>query len=322
MSLVLPWLSLLLCSILAGASYPVIRYLVTIISPADLVALTFIPATIISFILIPAFFGKTFMEVVKKDWWLFLFLGALSIFGFQYVVNYVVTVLPSGAASLIVNTWPILTIIMGSIFLGERMTTGKVSGTLIAFAGTVVLIIFGAQREAGTHDISAAEWMRYSLITLLCPVTAATVTTISRWYLTRNNSNNEKASPALYALLMRLPTGFMVLTFWKPSEFAIDSSVNPDMRIFIVLVLIVIISRVFGFLLWNWALQRIEAGNTAIFSYIQAIFAISIARFVFGETIGPATSWGAAFIIVGVVVANLDKWKKPVKPSDLPMKPD
>jgi drug/metabolite transporter (DMT)-like permease len=293
-----------------------------VISPADLVALTFIPASIISLIMIPLLFRRTVTGVLRHHWWLFLGLALISILGFQYIINYVETVLPSGVTSLIVNTWPILTVILGSVFLDEKMTTSKVTGTLIAFVGIVVLVMFGAEREASSHDITASEWVHYSLITLLCPVSAAVITTISRWYLTRDSENGENADPVLYALLLRLPTGFIVLTFWRPPEFFESIPAIPSVSLFLVLVLLVIASRVFGFWLWNWALQRIEAGNTAIFSYIQALFALVIARIWLNELIGPAISWATAAIILGVLIANWEKWREPVKPGDLPMKQD
>ena len=85
------------------------------------------------------------------------------------------------------RTWPVMTIFTASLLIGEQLTVKKVMGALLAFAGVAAIVILGADTQAAELDISAGQWVRYSLILLIAPVSAAVVTVISRWYLNRND---------------------------------------------------------------------------------------------------------------------------------------
>jgi len=315
---ILPWLALLFTAMLGGSSFPIIRYMMGYITPMDLLALTFIPATIIALVLLPLLYGKKVLKAIKKDWWFFLLQGGLVVFGFHLLVNYVETVLPASATALIVGTWPIVTVIFGWLFIGEKLERRKVAGCLIAFAGAGALILIGSGEEAAKMDIPATTWVTFTLLGLLAPLAGAGVTIASRWYMTRGGWDNGTADPVMYTLLIRLPTGLMALVFWRGEGLQEAVSETPSVLIFWLLIALLAFSRTGGFMLWNWALKQIEAGSTAIFSYMGTVFSLVFSAVLLGEHIGVGTMIGAAGIITGVVVANLDKWKKGV-PKHAPL---
>ena len=306
---ILPWLALLFCSILGGSSYPITRYIVGYISPVDLAALTFIPASIVAVIMLATIFRKSVRTVVAPRWWLWLILAVVSLFGFQLNMNIVSEVLPSSVVALIVSTWPVLTLLLGAIFLRERATPLKITGSFIALAGAAILIVAGAESEAARYDITSAQWIRYSILTLMCPLTAAAVTVASRHFLTKGFGKDGPPHPVLYAVSMRLPTGFLILFLFRPHTLVESFPEFPNLALAVTLIVLLASARTFGFWLWNWALQRVEASSAAIFTYFQFVFALIIARSFLGEPLTFVTILAAGTIVVGVVVANWNAWR-------------
>lgn len=300
-----------------GSSYPIIRYMMGYISPMDLLAITFIPATVFALILLPILYNRKVLTVIKRYWWFFLLNGSAVLFGFHYMVNYIETIMPAAATTLIVSIWPIITVWFGAIFLRESVSPAKVIGAFIAFAGAAVLILYGARSEASAYELTSSEWIRYSVVSLIIPLVAAGVTIASKWFLTHSGYENGRVDTVMYSLLMRLPTGFMILALWKPSAFIENVQSVPNMTLFILLVTVLATGRTGGFMLWNWALKQIEAGNTAIFSYMGTLISVIASWLFLNEQIGVPTVIALVGIFSGVVIANHEKWRKDV-PKDTP----
>jgi len=67
-----------------------------------------------------------------------------------------------------------------------------------------------------------------------------------------------------------------------------------------------------GYLLWNWALERVEAPRLAVFVNIQPLVGALLGVLVLHETLTVYTVAGGLLILLGVHVAVLAKRSKHV----------
>ena len=305
-----PWLVLLFVSLMASGSFVMIKYLNGFVTPVELFLLRFLPASIAAIILILIFYRKASMEIAPRYWWYFLGREFIAVMGFHFTLIYAESVLPAGASAMVVGAWPVMTIFIAWPFLGEKMTIRKIGGALLAFAGVALVVILGAEEEASSYNISPSTWIRYSLILLIAPLSAAIVTVISRWYLNRNDGS-ELPDSIVFALFCRAPSGLFALLLYlvfKPSEpLTVTLSGLPNL-FWILVGVLSLYNTLFGFWLFNWALQRIEAGNVASFNYIQTLFALLIAWVFLAEPLNWVKVTGAIAIVAGVLITNLGRW--------------
>ena len=301
MSRFIPWIVLLGVSIAWGGAFTAIRYLVQYVSAEDLLVWRFIPTSIMVIILILGWHRKEFARSLPRLWWLFLVLGALWLFGYHFTLNLGETVLPAAPAGVIISTYPIFTVFLAAIFLGESLTKWKVAGGLIGFAGTALLMFAGGSGEGSGLDLSVGMWIKYSLITLIAPIIVAFHTIIIRPYLT-GKGGREPVSTFVINYGYMAPTGFMVLPLMH-SGMVSDATTFP-VGFWLWLGFLVVLCTLLANIGYFWALQRIEAGPVSISTYLIPLFSIGYAHIFLGESIGLYT-WIAAFcIIVGVIIAG------------------
>ncbi len=308
MSRAFPWLVLLFVSVMAGVAYVFIKYLVGYVAPVDLLMLQFVPVSIVSLVLIFLFYRATAGKVVRRYWWFFIVREALAVLGFQLALLYGESVLPAGIAAMIVGIWPVITVLIALPILGERLTARKLAGGLVAFAGAAAVVHLGARGEAAMHQVSPEQWIAYSLLLLLAAVSAALVTVMTRWFLSRSDESEEIDS-FLFTLLARSPGGFFALIVYllvPHSGFLVDRLAEAPTLFWVLLGVLVFYNSLIGFWLWNWTLQRLQAGNVASFTYVQTFFAVLVAWIFLAEGLSLLKILGVIAIVGGVFIANVE----------------
>lgn len=305
-----PWLVLLFVSLMASGAFVMIKYLNGFVTPVELFLLRFLPASITAIILIAVFYRRAVMEIVPRFWWYFLVRELIAVMGFHYTLIYSESVLPAGASALVVGAWPVMTLFVAWPILGEKITPRKIGGALLAFAGVALVVLIGAEKEASLYDISPEKWIRHSLILLIAPFSASVVTAISRWYLNRGDEK-ELPDAFVFALFCRAPAGLYAILLYlllRPSEPLTVTLSGLPALFWILVIILSLYNTLFGFWLFNWALQRIEAGNVASFTYIQTLFALIIAWIFLDEPLNWVKVVGAIAIVTGVLITNVGRW--------------
>jgi drug/metabolite transporter (DMT)-like permease len=303
-----PWLVMIFVSLMASATFVMIKYLLDYVSPFDLLLLQFAPVSIFCLSMIAIFYRREALAMFKSYWWYFILREALAVIGYQITLDISETVLPAGVSAIIVGIWPVLTIFLAASFLGEKLTLRKLVGGMVAFIGATSVIVIGAASQTPLHDITSNQWLRYSLLLLIAPVSAAVVTLMSRWYMSLGKCPGGTNS-ILFTFVCRSPGGFFALIAWAlthPTRYFIASLMASPALFWILIAIFAFYNSLIGFWLWNWALRRIQAGSVASFSYVQTLFTLVIAWIFLGEDLGLLKIMGAAAIVIGVLIANID----------------
>jgi drug/metabolite transporter (DMT)-like permease len=61
---------------------------------------------------------------------------------------------------------------------------------------------------------------------------------------------------------------------------------------------------VFAFVIWFWALQRMEASQVSSFTYLVPLFGVSFSQVILGEPITLALIIGGTILLSGVYIIN------------------
>lgn len=299
---------LLAVSAIWGAAFPIIKYLVGFVSPLDLLVLRFVPTSIICGIWVALFQRKKVWAIYRRYPWIFLGLSVAWIIMYHMMLNVGETVLPAGVASLIIAIYPVFTIAFAAILRIERLTWLRGLGGLVALGGTALLTILGATREAELIHVTSGQWISFSLITLVAPITAAMTTLVTSHFLSGNNNGRERIDSYTMTLAYMAPSGVFALVFFRP-ELMVRLHTVP-IGFWLALGGLVFFCTILSHFGWFWSLQHIEAGPAATSTYIIPIFSLAYARIWLGESITVSTVIAAATILAGIVIAESGDFRK------------
>lgn len=196
-------------------------------------------------------------------------------------------------ASVISTISPILALIMSAIFLKEKLTSMKITGVLLGFAGAIILTLYG--KSLRTEDnillgntlifINATSFAIY--IILVKKLTA-------------------KYHPLTFLKWMFLFSFFMVLPFGYSELKEIDlPTFSP--YIFFAVAFVVIGATYIANLLNPLALVHLKASTVSIFIYIQPVIAGIFAIAMGSDNLTPVKIIAATLIFSGIYLVT----KKP-----------
>ncbi len=230
------------------------------------------------------------MPKTQREW---LLIGASGVvwFGLYFLVlNAGEGLVDAGTAAMLVNVGPILIAILAGVFLQEGFPPRLLIGSIIAFAGTIVIAAatgIGGVGEAAPLGVllCLAAAVAYAAgVTIQKPavrtVPALTVTAIACWVGT----------------LVTLPFSIGL------AGAAADGALNGETIAWIVY--LGVFPTAVGFVTWAFALNRTSAGRLGSTTYLVSPIAIVMAWLLLGEVPPVLAILGGALAILGVVVAR------------------
>jgi len=197
---------------------------------------------------------------------------------------------PSGLASVLFATFPLLVAVMAHFALpNERMTIPALIGTGLGFAGIAVIFAEDFELLGGSMVALAAAVM------LVSPLVSATVSVVvKKW--------GSGMHPVPFnAVAMVLATGIMgmvaaIVERHRPVVF--------DPGPVAALLYMAIAGTAITFPLYFWLLEHMEARQVALIGYGTPVVALLLGAFLMGEPMTGRTWVGSAMVVVGVVVAS------------------
>ena len=224
-------------------------------------------------------------EDYKPFFWLSFLAIPINQFLFLFGMKYTI---PSNAALLYATT-PIVVLVFSHFFLGEALTKQKVIGVILGFAG-VTIVIF----ERGAS--ASMEYVFGNVIILVAVLAWALYTVYGRTMIVKYGAIEASSITLIVGTLLFIPIGIV------PSlQFPYEQLTSANwLQIFY----LGIITSVFAYLLWYYALGRIEAGKVALFANLQPVLTTVLAVILLGQSITAPFLIGGAIAIAGVAVAQ------------------
>ncbi|MCI0409710.1 MAG: DMT family transporter [Acidobacteria bacterium] len=192
-------------------------------------------------------------------------------------------------SSLVVALLPIVVLILAKLMLGERLTLLKVTGMAIALAGVVLISLsdgWSFSRETSTGDLLT-----------FCGVCAFAYYTVA----------GKGVVPGMGVLrttaLSFLVGGAAMIPLVLPATLR-QNWASVSTQGWIGLAYVVLIGTFLCYLLYYWALSRIESGKVAAFMYLQPVVAGITSYLLLGEMLEGHFLLGGAAVLAGVFLAE------------------
>jgi drug/metabolite transporter (DMT)-like permease len=194
-------------------------------------------------------------------------------------------------AALLVATEPISLIVLAPFVLGERLSRREAWGTVLALVGATLIVVNGIP---GVTIAIAPHW-RGDLLLLLSGVCFASYSLLGRPVLGRHPGLAVTAWSLLWGLLTTAP---LAAAEWRLGQTPRWTAGG----VAAVLYLGAVITGL-GYLVWNWALERVSAARAAIYLNVQPVVGALLGVLCLDEPFSAYTAVGGSLVIAGLTVA-------------------
>lgn len=277
-----------------GLSFVAASVVLTTLSPVVLATLRF---TIASALFLPVILrglnrgSRPSMSDLRET----AYLGFLSIslyFWLQYTgVKY------AGAgvsALLVVGFIPILTGVASSFMLGEELSRWKVAGSASGFLGVALITV------PKLTDVQVNTGFLFGVLCLLGnAVCWSLYSTMSRRLMQRTGK------PLLVTAYVTLSGTLVLLPLSLASDWSAVRLLTQSQWLSVLYLAIVCSGG--GYLLWNYALSRLESMRAAIWLYLEPVAAFVGEALLLGIMPDALTAGGGLLIMVGALLTSAAK---------------
>ncbi|WP_141903251.1 DMT family transporter [Lysinibacillus sp. Y5S-8] len=272
-----------------GAMYVVVKVVVEVVPPLELVWIRYLIAVIALGII--GIVMKQSWTIAKKDW-LIIFLVGLIGNTISIVTQEMGTMLSTAQmGAMITATTPAFMVVFARFILQENITIKKCLSIVLATIGVGIIVGNGqidiTQQLGGFYLLVAAlTWAFMSALVKKVPshYSQIVVTTYS----------------SMVAVILLTP---FILPRLK--DLALTTILQPTISGG--LLYLGIVSTAGGFLLWNKGLQLMNASSGGLFFFFQPIVGTFLGWLLLGETIGLSFWLGSLFILSGVFIVIRDE---------------
>ncbi len=282
-------LFLTLASSIWGGMYVVVKVLVAVIPPIELVWMRY-GIALIALVIIGV--------VTKQNWRIkkqhIGILIAISIIG--YVISIITqetgTMLSTAQTGAIITaTTPAFMVLFASIILKERLTVKKAVSVSLATIGVITIV--------GMDDINMSSTLG-GVSLIIAALTWALMSVLIKRLPSDYSQMVITAYAAFIAFVALTPIVITRLPLLHINELT-------DPAIWGGLIYLGVISTSLAFILWNRGLQLMNASGGGVFFFFQPVVGTLLGWLVLGETIS-FTFWiGTFFILLGVLIVITDR---------------
>jgi drug/metabolite transporter (DMT)-like permease len=214
--------------------------------------------------------------------------------------------------SIIEATAPLITAAAGAILLKEHVTKKEKIGILIAFLGTLIMIVGPLAENKLAGGVFDFERMLGNTFVFLFVLTDAYSFILAKQIIRKRVSAETIANSAFVVAFMTMVPMMLWQEGWGNfGKSVIGLSLPHQMGVFYM----AIISGTIGYTLWNMGQKTIEVSEAVVFRYLLPVFATPLAIFWLGEKMSWHFVIGAMVIGVGVIIAEHKKRRKKLQES-------
>ena len=279
--------SLLFGSLIWGANIVAVKYLLTSLSPLNVILIRFITGSVLLFLLL------LFIEDVKvayRDMWRLALLGAIGITVYQLFFTYALKYTSAVNVGILINMSPIYGGFLSSLLGYERFARKRLVAIIAGFFGVFILMAKGDWGALLAGDV------RGTVLALLASLFWALYTILSKPLLEKHSPLKVTAYSMLAGSVL---LGCFVPVFFDPGELA-----GLSLTGWMVVIFSILFSIVIAFFLWYRAVARIGLTRTMVYQYCVPAAAAAAAYFVSGETLNIYQLVGGVIIFVSVYLAR------------------
>lgn len=269
-----------------GLSFISIKITVNVLPPMTLALSRFIIASGLLYIIFKA--KESDVKLDKKDVPLMALAGFIGVTLYFYFENYGIMLTSASAASIIIATIPIFSLIAETLIFKSKLTFKKIAGVVVSFIGVYIIVggnlgsLFSSSSGRGylMMFVSVFAWVGYNLLTkpLFKKYSYLTIT----YY------------QSIFGTLFLIPFAIFERPIW--------SSVNGTI-IFNVLYLGIFCSAL-AYFLYIFALNHLGMSTTTLYLNIIPLVTIIGSYFFLNEILSGNQVLGGILVILSVYLVN------------------
>ncbi len=272
----------LLVILVWGVNFAIIKVGLVGVPPLLLAALRFMLA---------AFPALLFFKAPKVPLRLYLAFGlSMSVGQFAFLFSAIHVGMPSGLASLVLQSQSFFTLVLTAVWLRERWQGNQLAGLLLAAAGLVLI--------GSAHGASMP--LAGFLLTVAAAAMWACGNIVSR-AVGRHGPMNQLAFVVWASLVPPLP--LLALSCLIEGPAAISTALQGfSLASFASVAYLAWAATLFGYGVWTFLLSRYPINRVAPFSLLVPLVGLTTGWLAFGETLQPVHFMGGALLMVGLFV--------------------
>ncbi len=284
------FITLIAVNLLFGAGYPLVKALFPYIRPD---AWLLVRSTISGTVLLAIYWRQISFSSINLNTLFWLILGAAS----GILINQILFVegvhrtLPAHAA-LINATVPLQAMLLSWFFLNEKPTLMRLLGMAIGFVGIASLL-------------KIDHWDHFNPLLMGDLLSLGNAFAYSL-YLVIARGKLSAIPPGVALTLMTLLAlpGFAWNAQW---HFPIKELASLSPQLWLYVFYLCLITGALCYIVYLWALKRVEASQAAIYVYVQPLSATVLAFLMFGNQPDSRFYVSAGMILVGILLSSLRK---------------
>ena len=259
------------------------------LSPFYFAALRFLSAGLAVWVFLAVKKDKAFWATLKNHWGLALILGFFGMFGMGSLVFLSIKHTTIVNSALLMNANAVF-IICFSFFIGEKINAVKLVAVSTGLLGCYLIINNGF-----VFNLMSSETIKGDLLAVGAAICWAAYTVIGRAKVKNVDSTHLSSLNFIFGSLMIFGLIFFMKT---PVEQAF--SPLPLLGI----LYIGLIPTAYGFTIWFYALEHVEASVLGLFQFIVPLLSAIFGVFFFNEKFTIYTFIGMVLILIGVGIAS------------------
>ena len=243
------------------------------------------------------------IDLLRKRWLEAAFIGAIGLGLTQGTLFTALSYTSAVNVGIVFATVPMLTMVAAHFILDDRMNAWQALGSLVAFAGIIVIAVHGSMDRLLGLKIEFGD-----LITL------GAVVMFTGYSILLKRAKFELATLPLIVILLAagslatLP--FALFEVWK-GEHA-----NLGMKGYLALAYTVTVGGAILYICYNWSIEVLGAARAGLLIYTQMIFATFFGWLILGEKVEWYHYAGGGLIIIGIFLVTLLRPKQAHSPAN------
>lgn len=292
-------IELLIVSVIWGLASPVIKTTLVTFPPFVFLTYRFLVSSVIATVYFVRVRPK--MTVSTRDATLILLYSVFAVtvgLGLLFIGIERTTAL---ASSVLHSFSPLATMILGALLLRERITKNERIGALIAFAGTIAVVLSPLASGLGTDSLGINMMDGNLLVAIALLMDAGAAVLVK--FLERNRIAPETLTHVSFVigLLTILPFAAYFHTQEQVIEIFRNAGTGAHLGVWYMAVL----SGTVAYILRNRAIKSIEVSETSIFTYLIPVWTLPVSVFVLREPLTIPFGIGIVIIVIGVIIAEM-----------------
>jgi drug/metabolite transporter (DMT)-like permease len=291
----LSYLSILGALVIWSSSFVAIKIAYETFPPITLGAVRFVVATLILGVL--ALLPKNRAKLEKKDIGTVALSGLMGITLYAVLQNIAMQWTSASSATLIIASYPAITLLLESLIYKVKMNLFKIIGILIAIAGVVILSYVKADtRQQG-------ELLGVVLL-LVAGIAWAFYNFLTKKVVNRYPSISLLFYQTLFGAIFMVP-----LALFERKDWAAPTALSFSMMLFLGL-----FCSVLAFLLYNNGLKKLPASSVTSMLNLVPIFGVFFSWVLLGEQVTLRKVIGGVVIIAGVMISARQSKQNEIAP--------